>query len=64
MLIKGAKYVCDRCGKEVFVEQIRKEIKEEPGSFMVATPRPSGWEWYSDYSKLLCDECTELVNEN
>ena len=25
MIIKGAKYVCDCCGKEVFVEQISKE---------------------------------------
>lgn len=58
MIIKGAKYVCDCCGKEVFVEQIRKEIKEESGSFMVATPQPSGWVRNED-GTIACEECAE-----
>lgn len=58
MLIKGAKYVCDRCGKEVFVEEIRKEIKEEPGSIWVSIPRPEGWVRNED-GTLTCEECAE-----
>lgn len=55
---KGAKYVCDYCGKKIFVEQIHKEIKEEPCSFVVATPWLKGWIRNED-GTLACEECAE-----
>lgn len=55
MIIKGAKYVCDCCGKEVFVEQIPKEIKEKPGYFMMGTPLPEGWVRYGN-GMIACED--------
>jgi len=60
-IIKGAKYVCDRCGKEAFVEQTREEIKEKPGSFIVRCPKPVGWDSYHNGEELLCDECVANI---
>lgn len=63
-IIKGAKYVCDHCGKEVFVAQIQERIKEEPNSVFVKYPRPAGWKWRNNSEELLCDECVGNIPEN
>lgn len=55
---KGAKYICDCCGKAVFVKQIRKENMEEPGSFMVSILLPEGWARNED-GTIVCEECAE-----
>ena len=57
-MIIGAVYICDCCGKKVFVEQIRKGTKEEPYSFMVATPWLEGWVRNED-GTIACEEGAE-----
>lgn len=55
--IKGAKYICSCCGKEVFVEQVLTPVKGKRNQFYEDYPEPEGWV-INKFARYTCNECS------